>query len=162
MVLRDASQFDVIHFHCDYVHFPALRRQHVSTVTTMHGSIRAHDVGALLREYADVPLISISDDQRRPVPDAAWQRSVYHGLPRTLFQYRERPDDYLAFLGRMSPEKASDSRDRDRAPMWLSAENGREDQPQSMAVLPEVLVVLLNSLTDVAQTIRGDDETELL
>jgi glycosyltransferase involved in cell wall biosynthesis len=105
MVLREASHFDVIHFHCDYVHFPALRRQRVSTVTTMHGSIRAHDVGALLREYADLPLISISDDQRRPVPNAAWHATVYHGLPRTLFEYRERPDDYLVFLGRMSPEK---------------------------------------------------------
>ena len=105
MALHEAPQFDVMHFHCDYVHFPALRRQRVPTVTTMHGSIRPHDVAALLREYTDVPLVSISDDQRQPVPDAAWQATVYHGLPRTLFEYRQEPDDYLVFLGRMSPEK---------------------------------------------------------
>jgi glycosyltransferase involved in cell wall biosynthesis len=105
MVLGNASQFDVIHFHCDYVHFPALRRQPVPSITTMHGSIRTHDLADLLREYRDVRLISISDDQRRPVPDAAWLATVYHGLPRSLFEYRERPEDYLLFLGRMSPEK---------------------------------------------------------
>jgi glycosyltransferase involved in cell wall biosynthesis len=105
MVLRDASQFDAIHFHCDYVHFPAVRRQRLPTVTTMHGSIHAHDLAALLHEYGDVPLVSISNDQRRPVPDANWQATVYHGLPRTLFAYRERSEGYVAFLGRMSPEK---------------------------------------------------------
>ena len=79
--VRDASQFDAIHFHCDYVHFPAVRRQRLPTVT------------------------SISNDQRRPVPDATWQATVYHGLPRTLFAYRERSEGYVAFLSRMSPEK---------------------------------------------------------
>jgi glycosyltransferase involved in cell wall biosynthesis len=105
LVLREAEQFDVIHFHCDYVHFPALRRQRLATVTTMHGKIHAHDVDQLLHEYRDVPLVSISNDQRRPVPDAAWQATVYHGLPRALLTYRDRPDGYMAFLGRMSPEK---------------------------------------------------------
>ena len=81
MVLRDASQFDAIHFRCDFVHFPAARRQRLPTVTTMHGSIHAHDLAALLHEYGDVPLVSISNDQRRPVPDANWQATVYHGLP---------------------------------------------------------------------------------
>jgi glycosyltransferase involved in cell wall biosynthesis len=65
-------------------------------------------LGALFDEYDDVPLVSISNDQRRPIPDADWQATVYHGLPRDLHRFRERPGTYLAFLGRISPEKRVD------------------------------------------------------
>jgi glycosyltransferase involved in cell wall biosynthesis len=77
-------------------------------VTTLHGRLHVPDTGPLFAEYPDAPLVSISDDQRRPIPDANWQATVYHGLPRDLHTYRERPGDYLAFLGRMSPEKRVD------------------------------------------------------
>ena len=108
LVFRDVSRFDIIHFHCDYLHFPLLRRHPVPNVTTMHGWLHVPDTRPLLAEFPDVPLVSISDDQRWPIPEANWQATVYHGLPRGLFNYREQPGDYLAFLGRMSPEKASD------------------------------------------------------
>src|SRR6516165_10061390 len=108
LVYRDAGRFDVIHFHGDYVHFPLVRRVPCPTVTTLHGRLHPPDLEPLLREYADVPLVSISDDQRRPVPAANWQATVYHGLPPGLHTFRNRPGDYLAFLGRVSPEKGLD------------------------------------------------------
>jgi glycosyltransferase involved in cell wall biosynthesis len=108
LVYREADRFDVIHFHCDYVHFPLVRRIPRPTVSVLHGMIHRPDLEPLLREYADVPLVSISDDQRRPAPWANWQATVYHGLPLGLNTFHERPDDYLAFLGRASREKGLD------------------------------------------------------
>jgi glycosyltransferase involved in cell wall biosynthesis len=108
LVFADVSRFDLIHFHCDYLHFPLLRRCPCPSVTTLHGRLHIRDLNALLAEYAEMPLVSISDDQRRPIPEANWQATVYHGLPRNLHTFRERPGDYLAFLGRISPEKRLD------------------------------------------------------
>jgi glycosyltransferase involved in cell wall biosynthesis len=108
LVFEDVSRFDVIHFHCDYLHFPLLRRCSCPSVTTLHGRLHAPDLGELFAEYSEVPLVSISDDQRRPLPAANWQATVYHGLPRDLHTFRETPGEYLAFLGRISPEKRLD------------------------------------------------------
>ncbi len=108
LVFADVSRFDVIHFHCDYLHFPLLRRRPCPNVTTIHGRLHGPDVGSLLARYREVPLVSISNDQRQPIPDANWQATVYHGLPRDLHTYREKPGEYLAFLGRLSPEKRVD------------------------------------------------------
>jgi glycosyltransferase involved in cell wall biosynthesis len=108
LVFEDVSRFDVIHFHCDYLQFPLLRRHPCASVTTLHGQLHAPDLGPFFAEYPDAPIVSISNDQRRPVPGANWQATIYHGLPRDLHTYRERPREYLAFLGRMSPEKRVD------------------------------------------------------
>ena len=108
LVFADVSRFDVIHFHCDYLHFPLLRRCPCPSVTTLHGRLHVPDLKPLFDAYPEVPLVSISDDQRRPIPGANWQATVYHGLPRDLHAFRDRPGDYLAFLGRISPEKRLD------------------------------------------------------
>ena len=108
LVFRDAADFDVIHFHCDYVQFPLVRRHHCPTATTMHGWMHPPDLQPLLDEYRDVPLVSVSDDQRSPVPHANWLATVYHGLPRELLSFHAKPAGYLAFLGRLSPEKRVD------------------------------------------------------
>jgi len=108
LVFRDVSQFDVIHFHCDYVHFPLVRRYKCPTVTTMHGMMHPPDLWQLFEEYREVPLVSISNNQRSPIPHANWRGTVYHGLPPDLFTFNEHGGDYLAFLGRMSPEKGVD------------------------------------------------------
>jgi len=105
LVFRDVSQFDIIHFHCDYVHFPLVRRYAHPTVTTLHGFVHLHDLRDLLDEYRDVPLVSISDDQRASTPNANWQGTVHHGLPRDLHTFSPHGGEYLAFLGRISPEK---------------------------------------------------------
>jgi glycosyltransferase involved in cell wall biosynthesis len=120
LVFQDASRFDVMHFHCDYLHFPLLRRYPCASVTTLHGRLHIPDLQPLLGEFADVPLVSISNDQRRPIPWANWQATVYHGLPRDLHTFREWPGDYLAFLGRISPEKRLD-----RA-MAIARQSGRK------------------------------------
>jgi glycosyltransferase involved in cell wall biosynthesis len=105
LVFRDAYRFDAIHFHGDYLHLPLLRRQPIASVTTLHGLLHPPDLAPLFEEYAEVPLVSISDAQRRPIPSANWQATIHHGLPRDLHTFRERADGYLAFLGRTSPEK---------------------------------------------------------
>jgi hypothetical protein len=101
LVFRDARRFDIIHFHCDHVHFPLVRYHRTPTVTTLHGMVRRHDLKPLLQAYPEVPLVSISDDQRAPAPWANWQGTVYHGLPRGLHTFRAHPEDYLLFIGRI-------------------------------------------------------------
>ena len=108
LVFSDVSRFDVIHFHCDYLHFPLLRRCPCPSLTTLHGLLHIPDLKALFDTFAEVPLVSISDSQRLPIPHANWQATVYHGLPRDLHTFRQTPGDYLAFLGRISPEKRLD------------------------------------------------------
>jgi glycosyltransferase involved in cell wall biosynthesis len=108
LVFGDVGRFDLIHFHTDYVHFPLVRRHRCPTVTTLHGMVHPHDLGALLEEYQEVPLVSISDDQRRPLPHANWRATVYHGLPRDAFTFHGERGAYLTYLGRMSPEKRVD------------------------------------------------------
>ena len=107
-LFKHAADFDIIHFHIDYLHFPLSRRTTVTQVTTLHGRLDLADLPPLYREFNDMPLISISDDQRTPLAFANWQGTVYHGLPTNLFTFREQPDEYLAFLGRISPEKRVD------------------------------------------------------
>lgn len=108
LVFEDVSRFDVVHFHCDYLHFPLLRRTPCPSVTTLHGKLHIPDLMPLFDEYPEMPLVAISDNQRQPIPWANWQATVHHGLPRDLHTFRDRPGDYLAFLGRISPEKRLD------------------------------------------------------
>jgi glycosyltransferase involved in cell wall biosynthesis len=108
LVCREAHRFDVIHFHCDYIHFPLLRYLRTPTVTTLHGMVRRHDLKPLFQAYPETPLVSISDNQRTPIPWANWQATVYHGLPTGLHTFRDDPAEYLLFLGRISPQKRLD------------------------------------------------------
>jgi glycosyltransferase involved in cell wall biosynthesis len=108
LVFRDVSRFDVIHFHCDYIHYPLIRRLPCANISTLHGQIHLHDLAPLFEEFREIPLVSISNAQRRPLPGANWQATVYHGLPRDLHTFQPRPGKYLAFLGRIAPEKRLD------------------------------------------------------
>ena len=107
-VFRSAHRFDIIHFHVDYLHFPISSRLGIRHVTTLHGKLTIPELSHLYDTYPDIPVVSISNAQRRPLPQANWQATVYHGLPLTPFDARKKPDDYLAFLGRISPEKRVD------------------------------------------------------
>jgi glycosyltransferase involved in cell wall biosynthesis len=108
MVFREAKTFDFIHFHIDYLHFPLARRYKLPHVTTLHGRLDLPELPALYREYRDMPVVSISNAQRAPLAWANWQATVHHGLPLDLHSCCEQPGDYLAFLGRISPEKRVD------------------------------------------------------
>lgn len=107
-VLRRASDFDVIHFHIDYLHFPVSRRIKTPHVSTLHGRLDIPDLVPVFREFNDVPIVSISMVQRQPLPFANWIGNVYHGLPGDLLRFHPQPGKYLAFLGRISPEKRPD------------------------------------------------------
>ena len=103
-----AGEFDIIHYHVDYLHYPFSRRSEVPHVTTLHGRLDIADLQPLYDEYMDMPVISISDAQREPLPQANWQATIYHGLPHDLFAPSDRGGDYLVFVGRISPEKRVD------------------------------------------------------
>jgi glycosyltransferase involved in cell wall biosynthesis len=105
-VFQRAGEFDVIHFHVDYLHFPLSRRQRITHVTTLHGRLDISDLVPLYQEFRDLPVISISNGQRKPLPWANWQGTV--GLPADMYRFRAEPGRYLAFLGRVSPEKRAD------------------------------------------------------
>jgi glycosyltransferase involved in cell wall biosynthesis len=107
-VLRRAAEFDVIHFHISELHYPVARRLPVAHVTTLHGRLDIPQIPPLYREFRDIPVVSISDAQRRPLPGARWVGTVYHGLPPGLLTFHPGPGAYLAFLGRISPEKRVD------------------------------------------------------
>ncbi|MFZ0918002.1 MAG: glycosyltransferase family 4 protein [Candidatus Udaeobacter sp.] len=107
-VVEHASEFDVIHFHTGYLHFAVSRHLPGPHVTTLHGRLDMHDLTCVFDRFRDVPVISISDSQREPIPWANWQATIYHGLPIDLFRFYPRRGDYLAFLGRTSPEKGAD------------------------------------------------------
>jgi glycosyltransferase involved in cell wall biosynthesis len=107
-VARRADEFDIIHFHISNFHFPLVRRLPVAHVTTVHGRLDMPELVPLFREFTDVPLVSISDAQRRPVQEAGWIGTVYHGLPLNLLPFHPGPGRYLAFLGRISREKRAD------------------------------------------------------
>jgi glycosyltransferase involved in cell wall biosynthesis len=104
-VAARAREFDVIHYHTDYLHFPLSRRCSVPQVTTLHGRLDIPDLIPLYREFSDMPVISISHAQRKPLPWLNWQATIYHGLPVDLYHYHPDPRGHLAFIGRVSPDK---------------------------------------------------------
>jgi glycosyltransferase involved in cell wall biosynthesis len=107
-VVQSASSFDVIHFHVDYLHFPYSRRHTTPHLTTLHGRLDLPELVPLYREFRDMPVVSISAAQREPLPFANWIGTVHHGLPQDLYRFRAAAGDYLAFIGRVAPEKRVD------------------------------------------------------
>ena len=107
-VVQRAAEFDLIHFHLSQIHFSIARRLETPHVTTLHGRLDLPELVPLYREFRDIPVVSISDAQQLPLPDAGWIGTVYHGLPVDLLEFQPRPGNYLAFLGRVSPEKRVD------------------------------------------------------
>ena len=132
-VRRRAEEFDVIHFHIDYLHFPPFRQVAARTLTTQHGRLDLPDLAVAYRAFPEFPLVSISDDQRRPRSDWNWRGTVPHGLPPHLFPFSPRANGgYLAFLGRICPEKRPDHAieiaRRTGIPLKIAAKVDRVDQ----------------------------------
>ncbi len=107
-VFREKDNFDFIHFHVDYLHFPLTRREKVAHVTTLHGRLDLPDLVPLYRMFPEAPVVSISDSQREPLPWLNWQGTVHHGLAASEFTRGPGVGGYLAFLGRVAPEKGLD------------------------------------------------------
>ena len=142
-VLQRAAEFDIVHFHTDYLHFPLSRREQITHVTTLHGRLDIPDLVPLHQEFRDMPVISISDGQREPLPWANWQATVYHGLPADMYQFRDEPGSYLAFLGRVSPEKRVDRAieiaKQVRIPLKIAAKVDRVDTDYFETVVEPLL-----------------------
>lgn len=102
------ERFDIIHSHVDYWSFPFARLVDVPTVATMHGRLDIEDFHSIYRRYRTIPAVSISDAQRAPLKFFNWIATIYHGVPRDLLHFNRGPGKYLAFLGRISPEKRPD------------------------------------------------------
>jgi glycosyltransferase involved in cell wall biosynthesis len=107
-VFRESTEFDIIHSHIDYIGYPFWRRMRAPHITTLHGRLDIPNLLNLYREFNDMPVVSISRHQREPLMGANWVATVAHGLPEHLYTFREEPGRYLAFLGRISPEKRAD------------------------------------------------------
>jgi len=131
-VLRRAPAFDVLHFHLDYLPFPLFGRETVPFLTTLHGRLDLPELQPVFDAFPDAGVISISDRQRRPLPQANWLATIHHGLPVGLLQPTGARPGYLAFLGRICPEKCPDRAIRiARAcglPIRLAAKVDRVDQ----------------------------------
>lgn len=162
-VVAMADQFDVIHFHTDYLHFPILRNLAVPHITTLHGRLDLPELVPLYRHFDEVPLVSISDNQRTPLPWANWQATVHHGLPANLYRFNPEPGNYFMFIGRVSPEKrldrAIDIAIRCNTPLCIAAKVDKADE----LYFEEVIKPLLNhSLIDFIGEIGEPEKNRLL
>lgn len=162
-VFHGLNDFDVIHFHIDYMHFPISRRQQRPQITTLHGRLDIPDLVPLYQEFHDMPVVSISDSQRKPLPDVNWQGTVYHGLPEDLYPFREEPGKYLAFLGRISPEKRLDRAIeiaiRVGMPLKIAAKVDRVDREYFTTVIEPLLA---HPLIEYIGEIGDDGKSEFL
>jgi glycosyltransferase involved in cell wall biosynthesis len=131
-VRQRAEDFDILHFHVDYLHFPLFRNSGVPTVTTLHGRLDLPDLVPLYREFDDIPLVSISLHQRKPIAWANWAANIPHGLPKDLYPLsKEARGGYLAFLGRICsekrPDRAVEIAQRAGMPLRIAAKVDRAD-----------------------------------
>jgi glycosyltransferase involved in cell wall biosynthesis len=131
-VRRRIDQFDILHFHIDMIHAALIHDFADRTLTTLHGRLDLPDLVPFYAAFRDLPLVSISNDQQAYLRDANWFGTVYHGLPPDLLPFRPNPEGYLAFLGRISPEKGPDFAieiaARSRVPLKIAAKVDRADQ----------------------------------
>ena len=152
----EAGSFDIIHSHLDFLSFPLSRRCTTPVLTTLHGRLDLPEFVAMYEEYADMPVVSISNAQRLPLPDVNWQGTVYHGLP-DLYTFHPDPGSYLAYLGRICPEKRPDHAieiaKRVGIPLRMAAKVDPIDreyfETQIVPLLDHPLVEYLGEITDV-------------
>ena len=131
------DEFDILHFHVDMLHFPFFAEDAGRTVTTMHGRLDLKDLPGVYARWDQFPLVSISDDQRRPLADANWQATIQHGLAAKSFGFTSEPKDgYLAFLGRISPEKRPDRAIEIARRSGIQTEDRGQGRPGGQGLFP--------------------------
>jgi glycosyltransferase involved in cell wall biosynthesis len=144
-VRQRASEFDILHFHLDYYPFSLFSRQSTPFITTLHGRLDLPEHQPVFSTFKSTPVVSISNAQRRPVPQARWVRTVYHGLPENLLRPCPVRPSYLAFLGRIAPEKGPDCAiriaERCGLPIKIAAKVDKADQEYFEAVVRPLLAL---------------------
>ena len=162
-VAQESDEYDLVHFHLDYLPFSQIRRLDIPAVTTLHGRLDIPDLYPLFREFNDMRLISISDAQRAPMPWASWLATVHHGLPADLHEPTLTPGEYLAFLGRISPEKRVDRAieiaKQVGMPLRVAAKIDDADRNYFEAEISDLLV---NSDVEFIGEIGEKDKTDFL
>jgi glycosyltransferase involved in cell wall biosynthesis len=163
-VFRQASAFDLMHFHIDYLHFPLSVRQQIPTVTTLHGRLDLPDLVPLYKMFPSTPVVSISNAQRAPLPWVNWLGTVYHGLPEDLYTFQETPGTYLAFLGRITPEKGVEQAiaiaQQVGMPLKIAAKVDRVDRKYFQEVVQPLLQN--NALVEYLGEVGGDNKDAFL
>ncbi|MGA7219427.1 MAG: glycosyltransferase family 4 protein [Candidatus Sulfotelmatobacter sp.] len=162
-VFRRTDDFDLIHFHVDYLHFSLSQRMEVPCISTLHGRLDIPDLVPLYQMFREQPVVSISDSQRAPLPWANWQGTVKHGMPRDSLCFSRGKGKYLAFLGRISPEKgiidAIEIARRANMPLKIAAKVDRAD----VEYYEKCVKPLLNShLIEFIGEIGNEEKSEFL
>jgi glycosyltransferase involved in cell wall biosynthesis len=163
LVGERVAEFDIIHFHIDYLHFPVARRERWPHVTTLHGRLDLPDLVPLYEDFRELPLVSISDPQRAPLPWVNWCGTVHNALPGDLLAFHEGPGRYLAFLGRLSPDKGPDraieiARRLDM-PLKIAAKVDKADEEYVESVIKPLLD---DPLIEFRGEIGEDEKNEFL
>ena len=162
-VAAQAGRFDVIHWHLDYFPFPMARRLAIPQVTTLHGRLDIPDLQAVYDEFGDMCVVSISNDQRTPLPQAGWVGTVHHGLPPDEFHGSTTPGDYLVFLGRISPEKRADRAVEVAGRAGMTLRIGAKVDPADVTYFEEnVEPLLTHDHVEWIGEVAGQDKADLL
>lgn len=160
-VVRRRHEFDIVHFHVDYLHFASSRRHDLCHVTTLHGRLDILDLVPLYEEFPEMPVISISRAQRQPLPWLRWVGNVYHGLPPDLLTFHPSAGKYLAFIGRISPEKRPDRAieiaKRVGIPLKIAAKVDRADRDYfESRIKPMLKHPLVEFIGEIGDREKGD------
>lgn len=162
-VLKRQDEFDIIHTHVDCFGLALARRTNVPVVSTLHGRLDLWGYPSVFREYSEIPLVSISNAQRSPLPFANWAATVYHGLPGELYRLNEDGGEYLVFVGRISPEKRVDSAIeiavKADIPLKIAAKVDKADAEYFDAVIRPLLK---HPLVEFLGEINDEEKNELL
>ena len=162
-VRQHRETFDLIHFHTDYLHIPMFRDRAGRTVTTLHGRLDLPDLQPFYREFDDIPLVSISDHQRAPMPPVRWLGTVHHGILANLLRPHRGPGNYLAFLGRIAAEKQPDHAieiaKRSGWPLKIAAKVDKADRDYFRSTIGPLLA---HPLVDFIGEIGEDRKSDFL
>lgn len=160
-VMERAREFDIIHFHNDYLHFPLSNTNNYTHITTLHGRLDVQGLEEIYACFSDIPVVSISNHQRLPQPGANWAGTIYHGLPGDLYRPGAGKGGYLAFLGRISPEKRPDRAIeiavKTGIPLKIAAKVDKADAEYYASVIkPLINHPLVEFIGEIGETEKGE------
>lgn len=160
-VFEREDEFELVHSHLDYLHFPLARRAQVPCLTTLHGRLDLADLVPIFQKFREQAVVSISHAQRAPLAWANWQATVHHGMPRRSLSFHEGAGKYLAFLGRVSPEKGLDEAIkiacRSGMPLKIAAKIDKTDRAYfASAIKPMLNCKLVEFIGEIGHDEKND------